>query len=78
VDVDRGNTVASRSAPSIVHFIGSGSRAKAIEHAPMIARVTEIRRFMILETSDAREASNVTRKFSIRTRRFSSCDDFFI
>jgi hypothetical protein len=61
-----------------VHFIGSGSRAKAIEHAPMIARATEIRRFMILETSAAREASDVTRKFSIRTRRFSSRDDFFI
>jgi len=78
VHVDGGNTVASRSAPSIVHFIGSGSRAKAIEHALMIARATEIRCFMILETSDAREASNATRKFSIRTRRFSSRDDFFI
>jgi hypothetical protein len=62
----------------IVHFIGTGSRAKAIEHAPMIARATEILCFMILETSDAREASNVTRKFSIRRRSFSSCDDFFI
>jgi hypothetical protein len=31
--------------------------------------------FMILETSDAREASNVP---SIRTRRFYSRDDFFI
>jgi hypothetical protein len=63
---------------SIVHFIGSGSRAKAVEHAPMIASAMEIRCFIILETSDAREASNVTWKFSIRTRRFSSRDDFFI
>jgi hypothetical protein len=78
VDVDRGSTVALRSGPSIVHFIESGSRAKALEHAPMIASATEIRCFIILETSDAREASNATWKFSIRTRRFSSRDDFFI
>jgi hypothetical protein len=78
VDADRGSTVASRSGLSIVHFIGSGSRAKAIEHAPMIASAMEIRCFIILETSDAREASNATWKFSIRTRRFSSRDDFFI
>jgi hypothetical protein len=56
----------------------SGSRAKAIEHAPIIATAMEIRRFIILETSDAREASNATWKFSIRTRRFSSRDNFFI
>jgi hypothetical protein len=78
VDVDRGSTVASRSGPSTVHFIESGSRAKAVEHAPMIASATEIRCFIILETSDAREASNTTWKFSIRTRRFSSRDDFSI
>jgi hypothetical protein len=78
VDVDRGNTVASRSAPAICLLHRKRFARERIEHAPMIARATEIRCFMILETSDAREASNVTRKFSIRTRRFYSRDDFFI
>jgi len=42
------------------------------------ASAMEIRCFIILETSDARKASNATWKFSIRTRGFCSCDDFFI
>jgi hypothetical protein len=54
------------------------SRAKAIEHPPMIAGAMEIRCSIISETSYTREASKVTWRFSIRTQRFSSRDDFFI
>jgi hypothetical protein len=55
------------------HFFGSDSRAK--ELSVRQGSSMQIRCFMILETSDAREASNVP---SIRTRRFYSRDDFFI
>jgi hypothetical protein len=75
VDVASGNAGALRSAPAICSLHRKRFACERIEHAPMIASAIEIRCFMILETSDAREVSNLP---SIRTRRFHSRDDFFI